>query len=59
MEAEARSVIEALEETVPFAIDDDRLKRLQARAIAAIGGEERKTGEVDRFIAERARMWGE
>ena len=57
MEAEARQLIEALGEApVRPAMDEARLKRLQARAIAALGGE---TGEVDRFLAERERFWGE
>jgi len=59
MEAEARSLLEALNDNPPPPLDQDRLKRLQARAIKAFGGEEAKAGEVDRFIAERSRLWGE
>lgn len=60
MEAEARLLIESLGETaVRPAMDEARLRRLQARAIAAFEGEAGKAGEVDRFLAGRDRSWGE
>ncbi|NBB16808.1 hypothetical protein GVN21_15695 [Caulobacter sp. SLTY] len=52
-------MLEALNDNPRPPLDQDRLKRLQARAIKAFGGEEAKAGEVDRFIAERSRLWGE
>ena len=55
MEAEARLLIESLGEAAPKpAMDETRLKQLQARAVAAFGA-----AGVDQFIADRGRSWDE
>ena len=59
MEAEARSLIESLDAPLEPALDLDRLRRLQDRAIAAFGGSGETQGEVERFLRSRAESWGE
>ena len=59
MEAEARALLGAALAAPAPDLDAGRLKRLQARAIAAFGGAEAKKGAVEQFIAERGRDWEE
>ncbi|ATQ42346.1 FitA-like ribbon-helix-helix domain-containing protein [Caulobacter mirabilis] len=59
MEAEARLLIETLDAAPAQDIDWERLRALQARAIAAVGGPEAAKGVVDEFLANRLKDWGE
>ena len=58
MEAEVRAI---LDHTLapPPALDEARFRRLQERAMAAVGGARAAAGEVQRFLAERRAAWGE
>lgn len=59
MEAEARLLIEGLGAAEAPAVDQDLLRRMQDRAIAAAGGPEKARGVVDAFLAERLNEWRE
>lgn len=59
VEAEVRLMIEAVDLPEQPAPDMDRLRRLQARTVAAFGGPEKASAAVDEFLANRRRDWGE
>lgn len=59
VEAEVRLLIEAADAPSHAPIDMDRLRKLQAKTIAAFGGADKARAAADEFLVNRAKDWGE